>query len=126
VIWLLFCKDRTTNGRVKHLLCQGFQKDISARLVHRGQNAGSAIPGVLSVHPNSHVTSIKADPWPQVLALMGKEGERAMIDLILDCGIFLVVGSGRGAYQQLSGKSCGLISWNSLMKQAILWAISSH
>jgi telomerase reverse transcriptase len=48
---------------------------------------------------------MKADPWPHILGLMGKEGERAMIDLLLDCGIFLVVGSGRGTYHQLSGES---------------------
>jgi len=51
------------------------------------------------------VTSMKAEPWPKVLGLMGKEGERAMIDLLLDCGVFLVVRSGRGTYHQLSGKS---------------------
>jgi hypothetical protein len=34
---------------------------------------------------------------------MGKEGERAMIDLLLDCGIFLPVENGRGNYRQLSG-----------------------
>jgi telomerase reverse transcriptase len=73
--------------------------------VHRGENAASAIPGVLSIHPNGHVTSIKADPWPRILGLMGKEGERTMIDLLLDCGIFLAVESGRGTYHQLSGES---------------------
>jgi telomerase reverse transcriptase len=72
--------------------------------VNRGENAASAIPGVLSLHPNDHVTSIKAEPWPQVLGLMGKEGERVMIDLLMDCGIFLLVGSGCGTYHQLSGK----------------------
>jgi telomerase reverse transcriptase len=65
----------------------------------------SAIPGLQSTYPNSHVTSMKSRPWPQVLLLMGKEGERAMIDLILDCGIFLDVGSGRGVYHQLCGRS---------------------
>ena len=49
------------------------------------------------------MTSMKAAPWPQVLALMGKEGERTMIDLLLDCGIFLPLESGRGNYHQLSG-----------------------
>jgi hypothetical protein len=122
----LFSKDRSSNGWVKHLLCQGFQKDISARSVHRGENATSAIPGVLSVHPNSHVIRIKAEPWPHVLALMGKEGERAMIDLLLDCGIFLVVGSGCGTFHQLSGKSDRLKESHSLTRQAILWAIFSH
>jgi hypothetical protein len=91
--------------------------------VHRGENAGSSIAGVLSIHPNSHVTSIKADPWPQVLALMGKEGERAMIDLLLDCGIYLAVGSGHGTYHQLSGTFDPLKVLDSLMKEAIHWVI---
>jgi telomerase reverse transcriptase len=72
--------------------------------LHRDENITFAIPGVISAYPNSHVTSIKAAPWPQVLALMGKEGERVMIDLILDCGIFLPVKNGRGNYHQLSGR----------------------
>ena len=67
------------------------------------ENHISGIPGVQSVYPNIHVTSMKSTPWPQVLLLMGKEGERAMIDLILDCGIFLEVESGRGVYHQLCG-----------------------
>lgn len=67
------------------------------------ENHISGIPGVQSVYPNINVTSMKSTPWPQVLLLMGKEGERAMIDLILDCGIFLEVGTGRGVYHQLCG-----------------------
>lgn len=72
---------------------------------HRDGAVTSAIPGILSIYPNCHVTSIKASPWPQVLMLMGKEGERVMIDLILDCGIFLAVESGLDSYYQLSGMS---------------------
>jgi telomerase reverse transcriptase len=116
VIWLLFSKDRISNGWVKHLRCQGFQKDISSRSLHRGEDAASSIPGVLSIHPNSHVISIKADPWPRVLALMGREGEKAMIDLLLDCGIFVAVESGRGTYHQLSGKFDLLEVLDALMK----------
>jgi telomerase reverse transcriptase len=69
----------------------------------RNENAGSAIPGIISTYPNSHVTSMKAWPWPQVLSLMGKEGERAMIDLIVDCGVFIAVENGCDTYHQMSG-----------------------
>ena len=48
---------------------------------------------------------MKEAPWTQVLTIMGQEGERAMIDLILDCGVYVNVESGRGTYHQLSGKS---------------------
>jgi telomerase reverse transcriptase len=90
---------------VQHLLCQGFRKDVSSRAVHRHEGIPSNIPGVHAVHPNGHVASMKEAPWPQVLVLLGKEGERAMMDLILDCGIFLPVKNGRGNYHQLSGAS---------------------
>ncbi|RDL40109.1 uncharacterized protein BP5553_00088 [Venustampulla echinocandica] len=102
-IWLLFSKNQASNGRLNHLLCQGFRRDVSSRMVIREENPHAAIPGVVSTYPNSHVTSMKRAPWPQVLALVGKEGERAMIDLILDCGVFLEVASGRGVYHQLCG-----------------------
>lgn len=89
---------------MQHLLCQGFRRDVNTRSVIRGEHAASTIPGVVSMYPNSHVTSMKAWPWPRVLALLGKEGEKAMIDLILDCGTFVAVGSGLGTYYQLSGE----------------------
>ena len=104
-IWLLFSKSQVSTGRVQHLLCQGFRKDVISRAVREEDTGRSAIPGVVSVYPNSHVTSMKLTPWPQVLGLMGKEGERAMIDLVLDCGIFLPVKSARGSFHQLSGES---------------------
>jgi hypothetical protein len=77
--------------------------------------ATSAIPGVISIYPNHHVATMKASPWPEVLALMGKEGERMMIDLIFDCGIFVAIESGRGSYYQLSGQSIYLKSKAMLM-----------
>jgi hypothetical protein len=56
------------------------------------------------MYPNVHVTAMKGSPWTQVLVLMGKEGEKIMIDLILDCGIFVAIESGQGNYHQLSGR----------------------
>lgn len=103
-IWLMFAKPAANQGKVQHLLCQGFRRDVTSRTIVRGENAASSIPGVLSVYPNTHVTSMKAWPWPQVLALMGKAGERVMVDLVLDTGVFLTVSGGYGTYHQLSGK----------------------
>lgn len=73
--------------------------------MNRGEQATSIIPGVVSIHPNNHVTSMKSWPWPQVLALFGKQGEMMMVDLILDCGIFVPVENSYGSYYQLSGES---------------------
>ncbi|CAD6447834.1 90dde13d-292a-4651-93b4-1c553ad6b48e [Sclerotinia trifoliorum] len=108
-IWLLFSKSKSPNGRLQHLLCQGYRKDVSSRSVHRGENPRTSIPGVNSVYPNSHVTAMKAWPWPHVLSLLGKAGERVMSDLILDCGVFLQVKNTHGSYYQLSGQPLGEI-----------------
>lgn len=73
-------------------------------MVHGVENATTSIPGIVSICPNSHVASIKSNPWPQILLLMGKEGEKMMVDLIIDCGLFVDVGSGNDTYHQLSGE----------------------
>ena len=54
---------------------------------------------------------MKEAPWTRVLTLMGKEGERTMVDLILDCGIFLHIESGYDSYYQLSGKFVVPLPW---------------
>lgn len=72
--------------------------------MNNGINPTSSIPGVVSTYPNHLVTTMKSTPWPQILKLLGKEGETVMIDLLLDCGIFPSVESGCGNYFQLSGE----------------------
>lgn len=104
VIWLLFSKSKSSNGRLQHLLCQGYRKDISSHSVNRDEDFRTSIPGVNSMYPNSHVTAMKAWPWPHVLALLGKAGERVMCDLILDCGVFVQIENAHGSYYQLSGQ----------------------
>lgn len=54
-------------------------------------------------YKNHHVTSMKASPWPQVLTYFGKGKEKAMLDLILDCGIFIPVDEFNSNYYQLCG-----------------------
>ncbi|RFU33620.1 hypothetical protein B7463_g2724, partial [Scytalidium lignicola] len=108
-IWLLFAK--TPFGyKNNHLLCKGFRRDVSSFSVQRGEFPTSALPGIVSTYPNSNVTAIKAAPWTKLLPLMGKDCEKTMIDLILDCGIFVPVESSRGSYFQLSGKPLGDLS----------------
>lgn len=88
---------------MQHLLCQGFRKLIGNSTVNRDANPLCSIPGVASVFPNGHATMLKASPWPQILNLLGTEGEKIMIDLLLGCGIFRELESGLGNYYQLSG-----------------------
>jgi telomerase reverse transcriptase len=101
-VWLLFNKCTRVGGSTKHILCQGFTKVPSCRMDNENLKF-SAISGLIPLYPNKHYDEVKADPWPQVLGLLGKGGDRVMIDLLVDCGIFLAVANGHGNYYQISG-----------------------
>ncbi|KAJ8127025.1 hypothetical protein O1611_g6612 [Lasiodiplodia mahajangana] len=73
-----------------HLLCNGFRR-----------NGGL---GLRAVRSNHYVESLQQPPWPQLLALMGVSGERIMIDLLLDCAIFVYVDAGVNNVCQISGR----------------------
>ncbi|KAK3310065.1 uncharacterized protein B0T15DRAFT_22848 [Chaetomium strumarium] len=92
----------SANSWPKHLLCDGFRRQAGPS---NGRNpaTATAIPGLHSVYPNQHVQALRASPWPQLLMLLGKEGERIMIDLLVDCAIFRSVKAGKGNLYQLSG-----------------------
>ena len=51
------------------------------------------------------MNTVKSAVWADVLGLLGKEGDRIMLDLILNCGIFVIVDNGKGNLYQLSGES---------------------
>jgi len=97
VVWLLFSREKR-GSRPKHLLCDGFR-----RCTQTNAAGADAIPGLSVAHPNERVKALKENPWPQLLMLLGKEGERIMIDLLVDCAVFTTVAAGRGNLYQLSG-----------------------
>ena len=119
VIWLLFsrsgsrAREKTggnNNGNgyhgPKHLLCDGFRKGVAPPQSRSGEVGGGGhhqIPGVYAVHTNNCVRALKETPWPQFLLLLGKEGERIMLDLLLDCAVFVAVKEGKGNLVQVSG-----------------------
>lgn len=63
----------------------------------------AGIPGLVSQYPNPHVTNIKGTIWSHLLKVLGKAGDRVMLDLILDCGLFSRIETGKDNYYQLSG-----------------------
>ncbi|KAL1879940.1 hypothetical protein VTK73DRAFT_6636 [Phialemonium thermophilum] len=103
VVWLLFSRQKSGSNRVNHLLCDGFRRDINYRPHGAAPQRCGEIPGLFALHKNCQVQELKQSPWPQLLMLLGKAGERVMIDLLLDCAVFTEVASGRGNYCQLSG-----------------------
>ncbi|KAJ3493310.1 hypothetical protein NLG97_g4814 [Lecanicillium saksenae] len=97
VIWLLFSRDKSGVIGPKHLLCDGYRRSAN-------DNAGpEMIPGVFSRFPNDQAASLKASPWPQLLALLGRSGEKIMINMLVDCSIFVAIESGLNNFYQISG-----------------------
>lgn len=100
MVWLLFSRAKSGSWP-KHLLCDGFRRIITARA--EGAQVREVIPGLEVRFPNHRVKALKEDPWPQLLLLLGKEGERIMIDLLIDCAVFEPVKAGRDNLYQLCG-----------------------
>lgn len=99
IIWLLFSREKNPSKRPSHLLCDGFRKKAGPAR----QGALSSVQGLCSLYFNERVAAMKQEPWPQLLALLGKSGESIMIDLLLDCSVFVHIDAGQGNYYQLSG-----------------------
>ncbi|RSL70645.1 hypothetical protein CEP53_001789 [Fusarium sp. AF-6] len=98
VVWLLFSRDLKAGRRPKHLLCDGFRKSAGP-----GDQGNTSIPGLFSLYPNSHVKALREAPWPQLLALLGRAGEKIMIDLLVDTSVYVNVQAGFNNYYQLTG-----------------------
>lgn len=102
VIWRLF--RRSTSHKPSHLLCHGFQRSGSAPRTHiEDIDPASSIPGLLARHPNSNVQTLKKPTWCRLHALLGPGGDLIMMNLLLECSIFLPVAGNLGNYFQLSG-----------------------
>lgn len=103
VIWLLFSREQA-GPWPKHILCDGFRRQAGPGPGRRPELATAPnIPGLYPLYPNQHAHALKQAPWPQLLLLLGKEGERIMIDLLVDCAVFRSVKAGKGNFYQLSG-----------------------
>lgn len=101
VIWRLF--NRSSSYRPAHLLCHGFQRSAARSEQHDSLGPRSSIPGLQEYHANSHVRTLKDPVWCRLHALLGQGGDRIMLDLLLDCAIFLPIKADMGNYYQLSG-----------------------
>ncbi|KAF5623318.1 telomerase reverse transcriptase [Fusarium sp. NRRL 52700] len=98
VVWRLFSREMQAGRRPKHLLCDGFRKSAGP-----DDQGTTTIPGLFSFFPNSNVEALRENPWPQLLALLGRAGEKIMINLLVDASIYLKVEAGFNNYHQLTG-----------------------
>ncbi|KAG9196339.1 telomerase reverse transcriptase [Alternaria panax] len=102
VIWRLF--KRSASHKPAHLLCHGFQRTGNARREHDNrENPSSSIPNLQERQPNSYRRTLKEPVWCRLHALLGQGGDRTMIDMLLECSIFIPVNADMGNYCQLSG-----------------------
>ena len=102
-IWRLFNRTHCHNHRPPHMLCHGYQRINNLRHPDEDQCAIAGIPGLVSYYPNSNVDLLKGAAWTGVLSLLGKEGDQIMLEVLLDCGLFVAIDEGQGNYYQLSG-----------------------
>lgn len=98
IIWLLFSREIMPGARPHHLLCDGFRKHVGPR------QQQCSVQGLYSAYPNERVAVLRQTPWPQLLSLLGNSGEGMMINMLLDCAIFLPIKTGQSSYYQLSGQ----------------------
>ena len=114
VIWQLFYRTYRNVHKPLHLLCHGYQRASAPQRPNEEHCVLAHIHGIVSHFPNGHVGTMKNETWADVLGLLGKGDDWIMRDLILDCGIFVSVDSGKGNYYQLSGTYQPLTLGNSL------------
>jgi telomerase reverse transcriptase len=102
VIWRLF--KRSASHKPTHLLCHGFQRANKAHHVQDvNHDPTSSIPGLVERHLNSYRTTLKEPAWCRLHALLGHGGDRIIMDMLLECSIFLPIQTSIGNYYQLSG-----------------------
>jgi hypothetical protein len=103
VIWLLFRRSQPP-AKPKHLLCEGFD-----RLAAKGQqglnlSAVPGIPGIICKYLNPHIELVTSTAWSALLALLGKGGDIVMVDLLLECCMFVPTSSNNSrSLRQFSG-----------------------
>ncbi|OAL28381.1 hypothetical protein AYO20_09498 [Fonsecaea nubica] len=104
VIWSLFRSNFGNRARPQHILCHGLQRGRSPQ-DHGYQHGGPApiLPGIIRRHPNENIDILKSSAWSDVLSLLGVDGEVIFSNLLLDCGVFTLITSGKDNYFQLSG-----------------------
>lgn len=126
---------RWSNDLPENVLCHGFQRGqgpqhVGISILEGGGEekpfsaypCSSTIPDLFCTKPPQHAQTLKESPWPQLLALLGASGEKIMIDLLIDCSIFLPVEGGRRNFVQATGQLTSPLSWE-YERHRLIWEI---
>ncbi|KXT00977.1 hypothetical protein AC578_8192 [Pseudocercospora eumusae] len=87
VIWALF-RRQPGNFRPQHVLCQNYQRFVTAHDTGPGPEIVQGIPGIYSNGPHENVEILKGHPWEALPDLVGRAAERIIGDMLIECGIF--------------------------------------
>jgi len=88
------------------MLCHGLQRVQASYQQPAGLSAGGGcgIVGLVSIFPNEHLERLRNPAWARIASLLGGYRNRLMLDLIMECGLFVPLAGKEGNYYQLSGK----------------------
>ena len=103
-IWYLFYRRHRHEHKPPQIICHGYQRANNPGQLGHEHCAMAGIPGLLSNYPNANVDTLKSVAWAEILSLLGKEGNRIMLDMVFNTGLFVAIEGGQGNYYQLSGK----------------------
>lgn len=108
--WKLFNRLYKDVPKPPHMLCHGIVRS-STTWQSGNRPATSSIPGLATVCTNEHAESIRGLAWHAILRLLGDGGENVLIDLLLNCGLFVPCDAAQGVYYQLSGalSQCSIV-----------------
>jgi hypothetical protein len=110
VIWLLFRRSQSP-ARPQHLLSQGFDRFAAKGQHGLNLSAAPGIPGIICRYSNAHIEYVTSNAWCALLSLFGKGGDIIMVDLLLECCLFLPASDNSRSLQQFSGISSFVIIW---------------
>ena len=95
--------------RPPHRLCDGYTRGYACDPQAAGDGpvraVGQGISGVVCRTANENVEVVKGKVWGDLLRLLGKGADTVMLGLLVDCGVFTILESGKDCFWQLSGES---------------------
>ena len=84
------------------MLCQGIARS-STTWQSGNRPTTSSIPGLATTYTNEYAETLRGPAWNGILKLLGDGGDKVLIDLLLNCGLFVPSDKEQGVYYQLSG-----------------------
>ncbi|PSK43718.1 hypothetical protein B9Z65_7232 [Elsinoe australis] len=101
-IWSLFRKHPKT-PYPPHILCHGYARSSASGQNGLQLSASCEIPGLVSHNPNQYVERFKSSPWNELPKLLGGNADRILVSLVMECGIYALVGPSGKNWIQISG-----------------------